>query len=387
MNRADQEQLARQRERETAEQGVVEINGYSLMTHASVQKHSLTPQAQSHLYIVKDKQVAAVHSLDQLIDVEHNPEKVEEHFRLLDREANDKEKQSAGAVPALKLGTHMNHDFAVGLCLGSGPGRIEAMIQEFGRDKIIHATTQYGDTLLHVACDLKSATAVEICLAHGADPNATDREGKTPLQRVGFDQHPRWSLAEQLVEAGADIEVRDKIGQTTLQLRAGHDDSNGVARLIALGADVDAQSSAGNTALHFSLQSPAVATTLIAAGALIDAENHNRCQPIHFIARDGSAETLKVLLEAGADPNCRDDNGETPMMYAVENNNWSVKDRISLLINAGANPLHKNNEGQSAIEYARTKGVAIHDPNAVQNILADHAASNSKISRPRLRKS
>jgi ankyrin repeat protein len=57
-----------------------------------------------------------------------------------------------------------------------------------------------------------------------------------------------------------------------------------------------------------------------------------------------------MLIEAGADLNLQDEDGNTALMIAVNNNNLKI---VKMLIKAGANL--KNNEGLSAIDIMSEK--------------------------------
>src|SRR5436190_13509364 len=78
-----------------------------------------------------------------------------------------------------------------------------------------------GDTALHLAAAALRPLAVEALVAAGADPNAENRRGATPLH-YACDARPKsgkmWNLPNQrlvialLVDAGANIERTDKAG-------------------------------------------------------------------------------------------------------------------------------------------------------------------------------
>jgi len=80
----------------------------------------------------------------------------------------------------------------------------------------VHAVDRFdGNTPLHIAVTLRFAKVVEYLLSCGADPNAVDARGRTPLMISSFKQydHLHWVLQEQ---GGADVEQQCHGGSTSL---------------------------------------------------------------------------------------------------------------------------------------------------------------------------
>ncbi len=119
-------------------------------------------------------------------------------------------------------------------------------------------------------------------------------------------------------------------------------DADRVRALIAADpASTFAWSADGFTALHFAafLGGPEVVRILIDAGADIGAvaRNEMMVQPLHSAAAAaaGNVESSRLLLQAGADPNARQQGEFTPMDEAVLNGNDEL---IALLERYGASP-------------------------------------------------
>ena len=72
------------------------------------------------------------------------------------------------------------------------------------------------------------------------------------------------------------------------------------------------------------------------------------------LCRSGSVQEIQKALQEGANPNAKDNNGMTALMWAA----WFNRDpeAVSLLLGAGAETATKDDEGNTALDYARGKG-------------------------------
>ena len=100
-----------------------------------------------------------------------------------------------------------------------------------------------------------SARMTELLLRYGADPNATDGRGHTPLYDVAASYW--FDVLETLIRAGADVNFRAPDGSTPLHQAAGRN-SDAQARAIHIlvqhGAKLDVQDDQGFTPLHAALE-------------------------------------------------------------------------------------------------------------------------------------
>src|SRR5690606_29157590 len=56
----------------------------------------------------------------------------------------------------------------------------------------------------------------------------------------------------------------------------------------------------------------------------INIQNHMKRTSLHYAVITNHEEIVKFILELGADTNMRDSYGNTPLYYAVKNNNYNI---------------------------------------------------------------
>lgn len=163
-----------------------------------------------------------------------------------------------------------------------------------------------GDTSLHLAAAALRTGAAKILLEAGADPNAENRRGATPLHYAN-DPRPSsgaiWDPARQaelidlLVGHGGEVDHTDRGGATPLHRAVRARSVAAVRSLLDAGARVDCRlAKRGSSPLHLAVQSTGAGGT---SGSI-----------------DAQLEIIAALLQHGADPAAPDAAGRTPRDWA-----------------------------------------------------------------------
>lgn len=108
---------------------------------------------------------------------------------------------------------------------------------------------------------------------------------------------------------------------------AQYDDREKVERLLRKGISVDAEDSAGYTALHYAARNghDRICETLLEHGARVDAKTRSgRATALHRAAAQGHVQVVETLLDHGADANVKDADGYTPLHRALVGSHVSV---------------------------------------------------------------
>ena len=106
-----------------------------------------------------------------------------------------------------------------------------------------------------------TAEEVQSAIRRGADVNARDENGFTPL--IGAAMHnPNPEVIELLLDAGADVNARDERGYTPLIVAAMHNPNpEMIAVLLDAGADGRAKDREGQTAFDHAKENEALVGT------------------------------------------------------------------------------------------------------------------------------
>ena len=179
---------------------------------------------------------------------------------------------------------------------------------------------------IHDAAALGNIEAVKQHLAAGADVNAKDDDGYTPLDYAV--PAGKEETADLLRKHGGISGAEDSI-----HLAAMLGNIEAVKQHLADGADVDAKDEDGETSLQRAAKfgHKEIAELLISNGADVNAKSEGyESTPLHHAAWAGYAhkEVTELLIAKGADVNAKNNIGITPLDAAITRSHTEIADLL-----------------------------------------------------------
>ncbi|CAG9861269.1 unnamed protein product [Phyllotreta striolata] len=210
-------------------------------------------------------------------------------------------------------------------------------------------------TSLVEACTDGDVGTVRKLLTEGRSVHETSEEGESLLSlacSAGY-----FELAQVLLAMHANVEDRGMKGECTPLMEAasaGHLDI--VRLLVAHGADVNAQSTSGNTPLMYGCAGghTEVVKFLLEHDANVEDHNENGHTPLMEAASAGHVGLAKILLSHGAGINTHSNEfKESALTLACYKGHL---DMVRFLLEAGADQEHKTDEMHTALMEASMDG-------------------------------
>jgi cytohesin len=243
-------------------------------------------------------------------------------------------------------------------------GNIEAVKQHLAAGTDVNAKSEvYGWTpLFYAASGGGQKEIAELLIAEGADTNAKDKLGDTPLQVAAYQAHKE--IAELFIANGADVYAKADNGKTPLDWADGEtydlfrkhggktgEELKGGEPVVEATQPELPTAEAPDISIHEAAIEGDIEAVkqFIAAGTDVNAKNPLSGTPLHLAARYDFKEISELLIDKGADLNAKDNIGWTPLHFATV---LDHKEIVELLIAAGADVNAKNKEGRTPLNWA-----------------------------------
>jgi ankyrin repeat protein len=210
-------------------------------------------------------------------------------------------------VPTLDKG--IRHYGVTPLMAAARFSLVEAMDAMIRRGASMEVRDEEGATALHYACSSRNPAGALFLISRGADVNAVDIDGDTPLL-MAASKASLEPVIRTLVAAGADVNARNADDDTAAIIAAGWSGMGPVLRfLLDERIDVAHANREGVTALHQALEDGQTenATILLDTGAFdLKARTKAQVGYVGFALAAGLEDIVIRLIEAGAHINSVD---------------------------------------------------------------------------------
>lgn len=266
--------------------------------------------------------------------------------KLLEETSDIAAKDYNGRTPLLLAAANGKH-LAVRLLLQHG-----AAVDDADND---------GCTALHLAVENGHKSTIRILLEAKADIGAKVHHGdQTPMHLAAY--HNQYEAAYLLWINGADLNARTAEGETALLIAANQKATPVLSLLATKDAGLHDQDEAGRSALLISAKHrhKEAVQILLDNGANVHDQDKDGCTALHlavqpFKWRPSPCEwVVQALLDKGANINGRDHNGRTPLHKAVLRKALLRKEfePVRVLLNRGADVTAQDQQGNTALDLS-----------------------------------
>ncbi|KAK7873734.1 hypothetical protein R5R35_013266 [Gryllus longicercus] len=206
---------------------------------------------------------------------------------------------------------------------------------------------------LHEAAERGDAAAVRRFLADGAQVDARDKDGNTALHIAA--SSGRTEVVDILIAKGAAVDRRGLRSRTPLHCAAAKGHETIVARLVTAGAKLDSRDADGATVAALAAQGghAEVVLWLLEQGTPVEEAGEDGRTLLMYAVEGGNLQLVKYLLGKRANLNAVTQKGETPIFTAVKMQRRVI---VKYLLQNGVLPFMALMNNESPLMLCSKKG-------------------------------
>ena len=215
-----------------------------------------------------------------------------------------------------------------------------------------------GWNSLHFAAKGGDTDIIALIHSHLLKIGSKTGEGYTPLMVAAFSG--KLNAVEWFLEKGATVSCVDNTEWNTLHYAAQGGDTDIISLIHTHLPNIESKTGEGLTPLMLAAFCGKlhVVKWFLEKGATVTSVGSNRWNVLHFAAQGGDPDTIDLILTHLPDIESKTADGKTPLIIAVLHGKLQG---VKCLLERGANPSAKDNDGQDSLHHASSLDSDIFD--------------------------
>ena len=299
-------------------------------------------------YFVRAKNVRAIEIATALnLDVNAKNAEGKTALELAYENINDDEVVNCAAALILGGGETTNEEYAY----------FEAAVS----NRNLNERFEDGQTPLHIAAICNHVSIEKYLLVNEADNSVQDSSGSSALHEAV--RYGNVDVIKALLDSGANVNAKDNLGKTPVMIISPKEKSQEIYKLlISYRADLNEKDMFGDTVLHNAIMVNSDAETvsiLTNNGADINTRNKEGVTPLHIAVQKDNVAVARLLTENGADIHTLDAKGKSSLDMALSSSQQMleavvIEKNVLTVDSDGNTPLHValiNDAPLSKVQY------------------------------------
>ena len=203
--------------------------------------------------------------------------------------------------------------------------------------------------------------------------DSRNANGRTPLMNAAI--YGNVEAVKSLIKRGADPSLVSNRGWNSLHFAAQCGDTDIIDLIYTRLPNIESKTGEGYTQLMIVALSGKLhgVKWFLEKGATVNSEDNRGWNTLHFAAQGGDADIISLILTHLPEIESKTAGGQTPLMIAVA---FGKLPGVKYLLERGANPLAKDNDGQDSVYHALSR-----NPDFLDLLLSHVAKSKSTTSK------
>ena len=246
-------------------------------------------------------------------------------------------------------------------------GKLQAVKWFLEKGATVNCDDNRGWNTLHFAAEGGDTDIIDIIHTHLPNVDSKTNEGHTPLMVAAF--NGKLPVVKWFLEKGATVTLKDKAGWNMLHFAAQGGDTDILDLIHNHVPNIESRSLVGITPLMVAVGNCKLHAVqwFIEKGASVACVVENGCNILHFAAKNCDPDIIHRILTYVPDIESKTAFGETPLIIAVRHGKLQS---VKYLLERGANPLAKDKNGRDSLYHA-----SLQDADFL-NLLQSHVANN-----------